>query len=95
MLAGTTLLMITAGGALLTGGAVGLLHAVRSRGGGFFSLALLFDGLGLIALGVGGRCVVHPVSEDDSPHRSLKDERGSQEQSPKRPRHTYAIKTRR
>ncbi|MCC3766788.1 HdeD family acid-resistance protein [Streptomyces sp. UNOC14_S4] len=33
--------------------------------GTFFSLALLFDGLGLIALGVGGRQVVNLVSEKD------------------------------
>ncbi len=29
----------------------------------FFSLALLFDGLGLIAIGVGGRRIVSMVSE--------------------------------
>ncbi|MGW1799937.1 HdeD family acid-resistance protein [Streptomyces sp. NPDC001984] len=32
--------------------------------GGFFSLALLFDGLGLIAAGFGGRRVVGMVAED-------------------------------
>ncbi|PRH77803.1 HDED protein [Streptomyces solincola] len=32
--------------------------------GTFFSLALLFDGLGLLAIGVGGRRIVHMVSAD-------------------------------
>ncbi|MEU7137451.1 DUF308 domain-containing protein [Streptomyces sp. NPDC046261] len=73
----------------LVQGAFGLLLGILVLGdwprsslyviGTFISLALLFDGLGLIAFGVGGRRVVNLVSEDDSPHRSLKDERGSQE----------------
>ncbi len=57
--------------------------------GTFFSLALLFDGLGLIAIGVGGRRVVGlveegrrgPGPESDSPDRSLKEERDGRDQS--------------
>ncbi|MCM2386787.1 HdeD family acid-resistance protein [Streptomyces albipurpureus] len=33
----------------------------------FFSLALLFDGLGLLAIGIGGRRIVHLVAEPTSP----------------------------
>jgi uncharacterized membrane protein HdeD (DUF308 family) len=36
--------------------------------GTFFSLALLFDGLGLIAMGLGGRRIVGMVSEGTAPH---------------------------
>ncbi|MYU48111.1 HdeD family acid-resistance protein, partial [Streptomyces sp. SID7803] len=35
--------------------------------GCFFSLALLFDGLGLIAVGIGGRRIVSMVSEQMTP----------------------------
>jgi uncharacterized membrane protein HdeD (DUF308 family) len=41
--------------------------------GTFFSLALLFDGLGLVAIGVGGRRIVSLVStkmSEDNPERS-------------------------
>ncbi|GGT43070.1 MULTISPECIES: HdeD family acid-resistance protein [Streptomyces] len=38
-------------------------HSSRYVLGLFFSLALLFDGLGLIAIGVGGRRIVSMVSE--------------------------------
>ncbi|MCK8678054.1 MULTISPECIES: DUF308 domain-containing protein [Streptomyces] len=42
--------------------------------GAFFSLALLFDGLGLLAVGVGGRRIVHMVSENppEDDHGRLK-----------------------
>ncbi|MCD9140917.1 HdeD family acid-resistance protein [Streptomyces albireticuli] len=49
--------------------------------GTFISLALLFDGLGLIALGVGGRRVVNLVTESNVPDRSASNDRGGQEQS--------------
>lgn len=49
--------------------------------GTFISLALLFDGLGLIALGVGGRRVVNLVTESNNPDRSASNGQGSQEQS--------------
>ncbi|MET9803606.1 DUF308 domain-containing protein [Streptomyces sp. NPDC006368] len=42
--------------------------------GTFFSLALLFDGLGLVAIGVGGRRIVGLMStklSEDNPRRSL------------------------
>lgn len=51
-------------------GDVELLHAIRARGtnfkyviGAFIALALLFDGLGLIATGYGGRRIVGLVSD--------------------------------
>ncbi|MFD4628604.1 HdeD family acid-resistance protein [Streptomyces sp. NPDC058284] len=46
--------------------------------GCFFSLALLFDGLGLIATGIGGRRIVSLVQ----PEERLKAEQQGQEQSP-------------
>ncbi|ARZ66777.1 DUF308 domain-containing protein [Streptomyces sp. HU2014] len=49
--------------------------------GTFISLALLFDGLGLIALGVGGRRVVNLVTESNVPDRSASNDQGGQEQS--------------
>ncbi|MGV9881393.1 HdeD family acid-resistance protein [Streptomyces sp. NPDC003006] len=45
--------------------------------GTFFSLALLFDGLGLIATGVGGRRIVSLVQ----PEETVKREQGGQDQS--------------
>ncbi|MGW1074699.1 HdeD family acid-resistance protein [Streptomyces sp. NPDC002537] len=56
-------------------------HSSRYVIGTFFSLALLFDGLGLIALGVGGRRVVTLVSEEVAPDRSADSGKGGQEQS--------------
>ncbi|MEV6670451.1 DUF308 domain-containing protein [Streptomyces sp. NPDC051162] len=60
-------------------------HSSRYVIGTFFSLALLFDGLGLIALGVGGRRVVgmvsEAVSEEGAPDRSANSDQGGQEQS--------------
>ncbi|MEU3756290.1 DUF308 domain-containing protein [Streptomyces olivoreticuli] len=56
-------------------------HSSRYVIGTFFSLALLFDGLGLIALGVGGRRVVGLVSEEGAPGRSANSGQGGQEQS--------------
>ncbi|MFF5970875.1 HdeD family acid-resistance protein [Streptomyces sp. NPDC012769] len=38
--------------------------------GTFFSLALLFDGLGLIAMGIGGRRIVSMVTPDARPPKS-------------------------
>ncbi|MBB5120794.1 HDED protein [Streptomyces eurocidicus] len=49
--------------------------------GTFISLALLFDGLGLIALGVGGRRVVNLVTESNNPDRSVSNGQGGQDQS--------------
>lgn len=40
--------------------------------GCFFSLALLFDGLGLIAFGVGGRRVVSLVTDQMTPEKGEK-----------------------
>ncbi|WMX44136.1 HdeD family acid-resistance protein [Streptomyces roseicoloratus] len=46
--------------------------------GTFFSLALLFDGLGLIAMGVGGRSIVHMVTPAaDPPKTSAEDQEQS------------------
>ncbi|MET9548772.1 DUF308 domain-containing protein [Streptomyces sp. NPDC006627] len=45
--------------------------------GCFFSLALLFDGLGLIATGIGGRGIVSLVQ----PEETVKGEQGGQDQS--------------
>ncbi|MFF0434093.1 HdeD family acid-resistance protein [Streptomyces sp. NPDC004327] len=53
-------------------------HSSRYVLGVFFSLALLFDGLGLIATGVGGRRIVSMVTP--TPHPS-KSSTGDQEQS--------------
>jgi hypothetical protein len=44
--------------------------------GTFFSLALLFDGLGLIATGFGGRGVVEMVTEADRTDRTDRADRG-------------------
>ncbi|MGP4047041.1 HdeD family acid-resistance protein [Streptomyces sp. 2A115] len=50
--------------------------------GGFFSLALLFDGLGLVATGFGGRRVVRLVSDQTSTTRRVPDSaQDGQEQS--------------
>ncbi|MEV0281934.1 HdeD family acid-resistance protein [Streptomyces sp. NPDC050610] len=57
--------------------------------GTFFSLALLFDGLGLIAIGVGGRRVVGlveesaraPGPESDSPDRYSKENQDGRDRS--------------
>ncbi|MFD7863514.1 HdeD family acid-resistance protein [Streptomyces sp. NPDC059783] len=48
--------------------------------GCFFSLALLFDGLGLIAVGVGGRRIVSLVSEQMTPEGTGLDTRTEEEQ---------------
>ncbi|MCT4353271.1 HdeD family acid-resistance protein [Streptomyces sp. Je 1-79] len=48
--------------------------------GVFFSLALLFDGLGLIAIGVGGRRIVSMVTPPDTPAGTSQD--ASQDASP-------------
>ncbi|WLQ39292.1 DUF308 domain-containing protein [Streptomyces laculatispora] len=48
--------------------------------GCFFSLALLFDGLGLIAIGVGGRRIVSMVSDQTAPAGGAA--RGEQAQPP-------------
>lgn len=40
--------------------------------GCFFSLALLFDGLGLVAIGVGGRRVVSMVTDQMKPEEGAK-----------------------
>ncbi|MFE6974820.1 HdeD family acid-resistance protein [Streptomyces sp. NPDC057682] len=47
--------------------------------GCFFSLALLFDGLGLIAVGVGGRRIVSLVSEQMTPEGTGLDTRTEEE----------------
>ncbi|ANW17239.1 HdeD family acid-resistance protein [Streptomyces clavuligerus] len=67
-------------GWMLFQGAVGLLLGIlvlanwpessRYVLGLFFSLALLFDGLGLIAIGVGGRRIVGMVAEGEPPGRT-------------------------
>ncbi|MFI6876951.1 HdeD family acid-resistance protein [Streptomyces sp. NPDC050400] len=46
--------------------------------GFFFSLALLFDGLGLLAMGLGGRRIVHLVEQAEEP---LKEEQLGQDRS--------------
>ncbi|WP_455351510.1 HdeD family acid-resistance protein [Streptomyces sp. SYSU K217416] len=58
--------------------------------GTFFSLALLFDGLGLIAIGVGGRRVIGLVSPPDGrddPEKPGKGPQGHQDQSDPGHRH--------
>ncbi|MFF3171646.1 HdeD family acid-resistance protein [Streptomyces sp. NPDC057900] len=48
--------------------------------GCFFSLALLFDGLGLIAIGVGGRRIVSMVSDQLGPDRTGQEQPSTDEQ---------------
>ncbi|MFF3263476.1 HdeD family acid-resistance protein [Streptomyces sp. NPDC002932] len=48
--------------------------------GCFFSLALLFDGLGLIAIGVGGRRIVSMVSDQLGPDRTAQEQPSGDEQ---------------
>ncbi|WNI27937.1 DUF308 domain-containing protein [Streptomyces sp. ITFR-6] len=48
--------------------------------GCFFSLALLFDGLGLIAIGVGGRRIVSMVSDQLGPDQSGQEQPAENEQ---------------
>ncbi|NED87637.1 HdeD family acid-resistance protein [Streptomyces sp. SID11233] len=50
--------------------------------GCFFSLALLFDGLGLIAIGVGGRRIVSMVSDQLGPDRAGQEHPSRDEQKP-------------
>ncbi|MFJ8853821.1 HdeD family acid-resistance protein [Streptomyces sp. NPDC102437] len=49
----------------------------------FFSLALLFDGLGLIAMGVGGRRIVSMVSEQRVTDELPDQPRGDEQKGPK------------
>ncbi|MEV0914823.1 DUF308 domain-containing protein [Streptomyces sp. NPDC049967] len=48
--------------------------------GCFFSLALLFDGLGLIAIGVGGRRIVSMVSDQLGPDQAAQEQPSGDEQ---------------
>ncbi|MGC5395770.1 HdeD family acid-resistance protein [Streptomyces sp. DT20] len=48
--------------------------------GCFFSLALLFDGLGLIAIGVGGRRIVSMVSDQLGPDQAAQEQPSEDEQ---------------
>lgn len=48
--------------------------------GCFFSLALLFDGLGLIAIGVGGRRIVSMVSDQLGPDQATQEQPSGDEQ---------------
>lgn len=48
--------------------------------GCFFSLALLFDGLGLIAIGVGGRRIVSMVSDQLGPDQAAPEQPSGDEQ---------------
>ena len=59
----------------------------------FFSLALLFDGLGLLATGLGGRRVVSMVSESMTPEQPGRSERrvtGEPSASPSEERHKWS-----
>ncbi|MEU7146953.1 HdeD family acid-resistance protein [Streptomyces sp. NPDC045456] len=51
-------------------------HSSRYVIGCFFSLALLFDGLGLIAMGVGGRRIVGMVADGRGPRTGAPDATG-------------------
>ncbi|WP_416371017.1 hypothetical protein [Streptomyces sp. MB09-01] len=52
--------------------------------GTFFSLALLFDGLSLIALGAGARRILGLVREDEEPREAAAAD-GARESAAKRP----------